>query len=56
VPDQHGVEVLLAHGRCRGVTGEEHRVTTGEFGPGQLHHGRGEVDAGDAVPLLGREE
>ncbi len=56
VPHEHDVEPLLADGRCRRVTEQEHRVASGELGAGQVDHARRAVDPGDVVAPLGREE
>jgi hypothetical protein len=56
VPYEDGVEALFPDRGRRRVTDQEHRVTSGEFASRLADHGRGEVDAGDAVSLLGREE
>lgn len=53
---EQDVEQLLTDGRCRSVTDQEHRVTPGELGAGQVDHARREVDPCDVMPPPGREE
>lgn len=55
MPYQDGFEAPLPH-RGSAVPGQEHRVVSGELGPGPLRHRRGQIDAGDGVSLLGGEE